>query len=293
MLTWPVAVVGWVTSIVQEAEASQKRINEFLEEEPEIQNSVNLPTKIQGKIDFKNVTFTYDDTNTTALKDVSFTLEKGKVLAILGKTGSGKSTIAELIARLYDINKGEILIDNKPIKDVNLTSLRNSIGFVTQEAFLFSDTIANNIKFGNVDAVTEVIQNAAKNAHIHNNIEDFSKSYDTFVGERGVTLSGGQKQRISIARAIIKEPEILIFDDCLSAVDTETEEIILNNLNAICKDKTTIIIGHRVSSAKNADLIIVLDDGKIIQKGTHNELFKQKGFYQNIYNQQLMEQSVQ
>ena len=293
MLTWPVAVVGWVTSIIQQAEASQKRINEFLNTQPEIQNFVEETVKIEGKIEFKNVTFTYDNTNTTALKNVSFILGKNKTLAILGKTGSGKSTIADLIARLYDIKQGEILIDDNPIKNINLESLRNSIGFVPQEAFLFSDTIDNNIKFGKNKSVEEIVITAAKNAHIHNNIEDLSKAYDTFVGERGVTLSGGQKQRISIARAIIKEPKILIFDDCLSAVDTETEEIILSNLNKVSKDKTTIIITHRVSSAKNADLIIVLDKGKIIQQGTHTQLFNQPGFYQNIYNQQLIEKIVE
>ena len=290
MLTWPVAVVGWVTSIVQEAEASQKRINEFLEVEPEVQNLVEEETTIEGKIEFRNVSFTYDDTNITALKNVSFSIAKGKTLAIIGSTGSGKSTIANLIARLYDVKAGLILVDNTPIKNINLNTLRNSIGFVPQEAFLFSDTIANNIKFGDENAIKEVIINAAKNAHIHDNIEQFTKSYDTFVGERGVTLSGGQKQRVSIARAIIKEPNILIFDDCLSAVDTETEEIILNNLNKISRDKTTIIISHRASSAKNADFIIALDEGSIIQKGTHDELLNQTGFYQNLYNQQLMEQ---
>jgi len=292
MLTWPVAVVGWVTSIVQQAEASQKRINEFLKVEPEVQNLIDNPTSIKGKIEFKNVSFTYDDTNITALKNISFSIEKGKTLAILGKTGSGKSTIANIIARLYDIKIGEVLIDNKHIKEINLTDLRENIGFVPQEAFLFSDTIKNNIKFGNENAVEDIITNAAKNAHIHHNVEEFSKSYDTFVGERGVTLSGGQKQRISIARALIKNPQILVFDDCLSAVDTETEEIILNNLNEVSKDKTTIIISHRVSSTKNADFIIVLDEGKIIQKGTFNELSNQKGFYQNLYNQQLTEQTL-
>lgn len=290
MLTWPVAVVGWVTSIIQEAEASQKRINEFLDVKPEVQNHVEEETSIEGKIEFKNVSFTYDDTNITALKNVSFSIAKGKTLAILGSTGSGKSTIANLIARLYDVKEGLILVDNIPIKNINLSSLRNAIGFVPQEAFLFSDTIANNIKFGDEKALNEIIIKAAKNAHIHDNIEQFNKSYDTFVGERGVTLSGGQKQRISIARAIIKEPNILIFDDCLSAVDTETEEIILNNLNKISRDKTTIIISHRASSAKNADYIIVLDEGSIIQKGIHDDLLNQPGFYQNLYNQQLMEQ---
>jgi len=292
MLTWPVAVVGWVTSIVQQAEASQKRINEFLKVEPEVQNFIDNPTTIKGKIEFKNVSFTYDDTNITALKNISFAIEKGKTLAILGKTGSGKSTIASIIARLYDVKHGEVLIDDKQIKTINLTSLRENIGFVPQEAFLFSDTIKNNIKFGNEEAKEEIIKNAAKNAHIHYNIEGFTKSYDTFIGERGVTLSGGQKQRISIARAIIKEPQILVFDDCLSAVDTETEEIILNNLNEVSKDKTTIIISHRVSSTKNADFIIVLDNGEIIQKGTYDELSNQKGFYQNLYNQQLTEQTL-
>ena len=291
MLTWPVAVVGWVTSIVQQAEASQKRINEFLKVEPEVQNFTDKPTTIRGKIEFKNVSFTYDDTNITALKNISFAIEKGKTLAVLGKTGSGKSTIASIIARLYDVEDGEVLIDDKQIKTINLTSLRENIGFVPQEAFLFSDTIKNNIKFGNEEAKEEIIKNAAKNAHIHYNIEGFTKSYDTFIGERGVTLSGGQKQRVSIARALIKEPQILVFDDCLSAVDTETEEIILNNLNEVSKDKTTIIISHRVSSTKNADFIIVLDEGEIVQKGTYDELSNQKGFYQNLYNQQFTEQT--
>jgi ATP-binding cassette subfamily B protein len=290
MLTWPVAVIGWVTSMVQQAEASQKRINEFLKVVPEVQNQADSASIIEGKIEFRNVSITYDDTNITALKNISFIIDKGKTLAILGKTGSGKSTIANLISRLYDIDNGEILIDNKPIKNINLTNLRNSIGFVPQEAFLFSDTIKNNIKFGDENAVNDIIKKAAKNAHIHDNIEEFTNSYNTLVGERGVTLSGGQKQRISIARAIIKEPQILIFDDCLSAVDTETEEIILNNLSSISKGKTTIIISHRVSSTKNADYIIVLDEGRIVQKGTHDELSNQVGFYQDLYNQQLTEQ---
>lgn len=290
MLTWPVAVVGWVTSIIQEAEASQKRINEFLQIEPEIQNPTNSHISIDGDIEFKNVSFIYDDTNIKALDTISFKLPNGGTLAILGKTGSGKSTIAYLIARLYDVTSGQLSIDGKPITEINLDDLRNSIGFVPQEAFLFSDTIKNNIKFGDENATDTTIENAAKNAHVHENIIQFSKGYETLVGERGVTLSGGQKQRVSIARAIIKNPQILIFDDCLSAVDTETEEIILNNLKKVSKDKTTIIISHRVSSAKNADHIIVLDKGKIIQQGNHDSLVNQKGFYQDLYNQQLIEQ---
>ena len=290
MLTWPVAVVGWVTSIIQEAEASQKRINEFLQIEPEIQNPTNIHISIDGNIEFKNVSFTYDDTNIKALDNISFKLPNGETLAILGKTGSGKSTIAYLIARLYDVTSGQLLIEGKLITEINLDDLRNNIGFVPQEAFLFSDTIKNNIKFGDENATDSVIENAAKNAHVHENIIQFSKGYETLVGERGVTLSGGQKQRVSIARAIIKNPQILIFDDCLSAVDTETEEIILNNLKKVSKDKTTIIISHRVSSAKNADHIIVLDKGKIIQQGNHDSLVNQEGFYQDLYNQQLTEQ---
>jgi len=292
MLTWPVAVVGWVTSIIQQAEASQKRINEFLEHEPEIKNNCKEPSYISGNIEFKNVSFTYEDTEITAANNISFKIEKGKTLAILGNTGSGKSTIISLIARLYDVNSGEILINDTNIENLNLDNLRQNIGFVPQEAFLFSDTIKNNIKFGNKDASDAKIEEAAKNAYIHHNIIDFNNGYDTFVGERGVTLSGGQKQRISIARAIIKDPEILIFDDCLSAVDTETEEIILNNLYRLSKNKTSIIVSHRISSVKNADSIIVLENGKILQQGTHNELVNIKGYYQELYEQQLLEKEI-
>jgi ATP-binding cassette subfamily B protein len=292
MLTWPVAVVGWVTSIIQEAEASQNRINEFLKIEPEITNTNNNKSVINGSIEFKNVTFTYDDTNITALKDISFKLEQGKTLAIIGNTGSGKSTIINLIARLYDVSNGEILIDGENIKSLNLNNLRQSIGFVPQEAFLFSDTIKNNIKFGDENATDEEIEKAAKDAYIYHNIIEFNKGFDTYIGERGVTLSGGQKQRVSIARAIIKDPRILIFDDCLSAVDTETEEIILNNLERISKNKTTLIISHRISSIKNADSIIVIENGSIIQKGTHNELVNKKGYYKELYEQQLLEKEL-
>jgi ATP-binding cassette subfamily B protein len=289
MLTWPVAVVGWVTSIVQQAEVSQQRINEFLNEDPSVKNYITEPTPIQGSIEFDNVSFTYGDTNITALKNISFKVNKGKTLAILGKTGSGKSTIAALIARMYDADEGEIRIDRRPIKKLNLNSLRESIGFVTQDAFLFSDTIRDNIKIGKENATDEEVEKAAEAAYILHNIEQFSNKFDTLVGERGVTLSGGQKQRISIARALIADPEILIFDDCLSAVDTETEEIILRNLENATKGKTAIIISHRASSVKNADQIIVLDDGKMIESGTHDDLINNNGYYQDIYNQQLEE----
>jgi ATP-binding cassette subfamily B multidrug efflux pump len=289
ILTWPVAVVGWVTSMVQQAEACQARINEFLQQVPEILNHNNSPTLLQGKVTFKNVTFTYDDTNITALKNISFTAKAGETVAILGKTGAGKSTIIELIARLYDTKQGAIFLDDTPIENSNLNDVRNQIGFVPQDPFLFSESIGNNIKFGKEDASKEEIIQAAKDAVVHQNIIDFPNGYQTILGERGVTLSGGQKQRVSIARSIIKNPKILIFDDCLSAVDTETEEQILTNLKKVSRDKTTFIISHRVSSAKNADKIIVLDTGKIIQQGTHNQLIAKEGYYKSLYEQQLLE----
>jgi len=289
MLTWPVAVVGWVTSIVQRAEASQKRINQFLQEEPNIISTVKEETPIKGKIEFKNVTFTYEDTNITALNNISFTINKGETVAILGKTGSGKSTILDLIARLYDIDSGQILIDDIPIKELNLQSLRKSIGAVPQDAFLFSDTIKNNIKFGKENSTDEEIIAVAKKAVVHENIMGFNKQYETVLGERGITLSGGQKQRVSIARALLKDPQIYLFDDCLSAVDTETEEEILNQLKKESKNKTTLIVSHRVSSAKNADKIIVLEDGKLMQEGTHEELNSVDGYYKELYMHQLSE----
>jgi ATP-binding cassette subfamily B multidrug efflux pump len=289
MLTWPVATIGWVTSIVQQAEASQKRINEFLKIEPEIKNNVNNHTEITGDIVFKDVSFTYDDTNIQALKNISFQIKEGETLAVLGKTGSGKSTILDLIGRLYDIDKGSITINSTEINNLNLNDLRDSIGYVPQDAFLFSDTIKTNIKFGKQDATDDDVIDAAKNAQVHKNIIKFNKSYETVLGERGITLSGGQKQRVSIARAIIKSPKILLLDDCLSAVDTETEEKILKNLSKISKGKTSIIVSHRVSSAKNANKIIVLDDGEIVQQGTHDTLIGIDGYYKHLYLKQLSE----
>jgi len=292
MLTWPVASLGWVSSMVQEAEASQKRINEFLKIQPDIQNNQSGKSIINGSIVFNNVNFTYEDTNIKALQNVSFSINKGQTLAILGKTGSGKSSIISLISRLYDLTDGEILMDGTEITQLNLFDLRNSIGIVPQDAFLFSDSIKNNIKFGKENATDEEVVEAAKKAVVHDNIINFNKQYDTILGERGITLSGGQKQRVSIARAIIKKPKILLLDDCLSAVDTETEETILNNLLEFCKDKTTIIVSHRVSSARNADKIIILDEGKIIEQGSHNQLINANGYYAALYLKQLSEKDL-
>lgn len=291
MLTWPVAVVGWVTSMVQRAAASQKRINEFLSITPQITSPTNEEIEIKGNIEFKNVSFTYADSGTKALNDVNFSVQKGQSLAITGRTGSGKSTIAQLIARLYDVSSGSITIDGIPIKEINLSSIRKKIGFVHQDVFLFSDTIANNIAFGaqvqNIDRST--IEKAAKQADILENIQDLTEGFDTKIGERGVTLSGGQKQRISIARALITDPQILILDDSLSAVDTKTEDHILDHLNEFMKDRTTIIISHRISSIKHCDQIIVLDEGKIVEQGSHNQILNNNGLYKLLHDQQLLE----
>lgn len=289
MLTWPVAIVGWLTSIVQRAEASQKRINEFLNQRSELENNAENSHLVKGKIEFKNVYFTYEDTKIEALKNLSFTINEGETVAIIGKTGSGKSTILDLVARLYDVSSGSVFIDDLPIKSIDLTDLRKSIGAVPQDAFLFSDTIKNNIKFGKFDATDEEIVATAKEAVVHDNIMGFSKQYETVLGERGITLSGGQKQRVSIARALMKNPEIYLFDDCLSAVDTETEEDILANLKKASSNKTTLIVSHRVSSAKNADKILVLENGKLLQQGTHEELNSTDGYYKELYRNQLSE----
>jgi ATP-binding cassette subfamily B protein len=290
MLVWPVASIGWVSSLVQEAEASQKRINEFLKEQPEIQNKGTITTPIEGKIIFENVNYTYDDTNIKALTDISFTINKGETIAILGKTGAGKSTILSLLARIHDVvGISKIKIDDKDLADYDLYHLRKSMSIVTQDPFLFSDTIKNNIKFGKEDATDEEILAAAKMAVVDGNIQLFTNKYETILGERGITLSGGQKQRISIARAIIKDAPILILDDCLSAVDTETEGKIITNFKTIFKGKTTIIVTHRAATAKNANKIIILDEGKIIQEGTHESLVNEDGFYKDLFIKQLSE----
>ena len=290
MLTWPVAVVGWVTSMVQRAAASQKRINEFLLIQPEITSNNESNSPISGDISFKNVSFTYADSGTEALHNINFDIKKGELLAITGRTGSGKTTIAQLITRLYDPTKGEVLINQTPINQLNLSSLRKSIGYVTQDVFLFSDTIANNIAFGaGTDHVSQQqIEDAAKKADIYENIIDLNEGFQTKIGERGVTLSGGQKQRISLARAIMTDPEILILDDSLSAVDTETEDNILTHLNSFMKGRTTIIISHRISTIKNADSIIVLNNGRIEEKGSHDKLIKNNKLYTLLHTQQLL-----
>ncbi|MFD2864403.1 ABC transporter ATP-binding protein [Mucilaginibacter antarcticus] len=289
-LTFPVMALGWVTSLIQRAAASQKRINEFLHQKPEIV-SPNVPKRIiNGLIEFNNVSFTYPDTGIQALKNVSFTAHPGQMVAIIGRTGSGKSTIANLLLRMYDTTGGQVLIDNDPVTSLNIEGYRAQIGFVPQEVFLFSDTIAHNIAFSADVLDMPLVEQAAKDAAVYNNIKELEKGFETLIGERGITLSGGQKQRVSIARALAKQPQILVFDDCLSAVDTRTEEEILQNLGRIMQGKTNIIIAHRISTIKNADKILVMDNGEIIEQGNHNYLMQHKGTYFELYEKQLLEE---
>jgi ATP-binding cassette, subfamily B, multidrug efflux pump len=292
LLTWPVAALGWTTSLVLRAAASQQRINEFLDIKTDIVSRKNLMKEIAGEIEFRNVRFVYPDSGIVALQTLSFHVAAGESLAILGTTGSGKSTVANLLCRMYDITGGEILIDRHDIRDYDLSNLRQQIGFVPQDVFLFSDTIGNNIGFGSLQLSQEQIEKAARDADVYENILGFEKGFETRIGERGVTLSGGQKQRVSIARAIVREPGILILDDSLSAVDTKTENTILNSLKAIMENRTSIIISHRVSSAKLADKILLMDDGKVIEQGTHESLMEAGGMYREMYERQLQAEEV-
>ncbi len=287
LLTWPIASIGWVTSLVQSADASMQRLDEFLKEEPEFSNGTHMPSSFEGCIEFKKVSFIYPNSGITALKDVSFTIEPGGSLGILGKTGAGKSTIAALMVRQYDPTEGSILVDGINIKDWDLSTLKSYLGWVPQEAFLFSDTIANNIAFGMDTMDIDAVKSGAKAAGVHENIIGFDKQYQTKVGERGITLSGGQKQRISIARALIKSPKVIVLDDCLSAVDTETEEQILSNLNEATENISSIIIAHRVSSVKHCQQIICLDQGIIVERGTSTELEAREGHYSDLIKMQL------
>ena len=286
MLTWPVATVGWVTSIVQQAEASQKRINEFLSEKNEIISLNQNDYKIKGELEFKRVSLKYPETNIEALSEIDFKINAGQSLGIIGSVGSGKSTVLELIVRNYDPDSGKILIDNKNLKDHNIEVIRRDIGYVPQTTFLFSDTIYNNINFGNINSKAEDIQYYSKIACIHDDIMSFPKKYASILGERGINLSGGQKQRLAIARALIKKPQILILDDSLSALDTETEHNVIKNLKKKIKDITKIIVSHRISTIEKCDLILVLNSGKVIEYGTHKKLCEINGYYKETYDKQ-------
>lgn len=286
MLTWPVAVVGWVSSIIQQAAASQERINDFLDEKPELDSGNKKALNHDFSIRFEGVSLTYPESNIEALKNLSFTLESGQTLGIIGSIGSGKTTLLDLIARIYDPNTGTIFIGDTPVQEFELQELRKMLAVVPQSPFLFSESINQNIRFGKPDATEAEIQSAAKAAVVHENIKDFKEGYNTLLGERGVTLSGGQIQRISIARALIKDAPILLFDDCLSAVDTDTEELILKHLKQMSQDKTTCIVSHRISSVIEADHIIVLENGRIIQSGDHQSLISSEGYYKELYLKQ-------
>lgn len=291
MLTWPVAVVGWITSIVQQAEASQKRINDFLTEQPEIVDGPGVPQKIEGNLSFKNVSLCYPETEIQALNNINLEISKGTTIGVIGNIGSGKSTFLDLISRLYDPSEGKIELDGKDLKEYRLEELRSFIGYVPQNAFLFSESIEDNIRFGAVDAKEDEIIAATKKAAVHKNIIEFKGGYKTLLGERGVTLSGGQIQRVSIARVLIKDPTILLLDDCLSAVDTDTEEEILKHLKSVSKDKTTLIVSHRISSIKHADQIIVFENGEIVQQGKHVDLIGVKGYYKELSEKQQTDNS--
>ncbi len=283
MLTWPVAVVGWITSIVQQAEASQKRINAFLKEQPEIESGKGIGKPIKGTLEFKNVSLTYPETGVKALDNLNLTVPSGSTLGIIGNIGSGKSTLLDTLMRLYDPSEGSIYLDGHNLKEFQLSELRNNIGYVPQNAFLFSESIEDNIRFGKPEATEEAIQTVAKKAAVHDNIFKFKEGYKTLLGERGVTLSGGQIQRVSIARALIKDPQILLLDDCLSAVDTDTEEEILSHLKSVTKNITTLIVSHRISSLKHADQIVVFENGKIVQQGQHADLIEVDGYYKDLF----------
>lgn len=293
LLTWPVASLGFTSSLIQRAAASQQRINEFLQTQPDIVSVNDDSFAFEHEITFKNVTYTYEGKTIPALNNVSFVVPKGKTLAILGSTGSGKTTIVQLLLRMMDVTNGQILIDGKELKDIDIRKFKTQVGYAPQDVFMFSDTIAHNISFGLASDTPELssrIQKAAKNAALTEAIDDFQQGFETVVGERGITLSGGQKQRVSIARALIKDPEVLILDDCLSAVDTKTESEILNNLKKVTLQKTAIIISHRVSSVKDADYIIVLDAGKIVEEGTHQSLLQNDIRYFELYQRQMTDE---
>jgi ATP-binding cassette subfamily B protein len=291
-LTWPVTALGWISSITQRAAASQRRINEFMLVKNDITSEKNIQQEIRGDIEFNGVSFTYPDSGIVALSSLDFKLNSGESLAIIGTTGSGKSTVANLLCRLYDPTEGKITIDEINLKDYHLGSIRSQIGYVPQDVFLFSDTIFNNIAFGSMEIPPEKVMQAARDADLYGNVMDFPDQFNTRVGERGITLSGGQKQRVSIARAIVRDPKILILDDSLSAVDTKTENTILKSMKLLMKDRTTIIISHRVSSAKLADKIIVLDDGVIVEQGTNESLLKSDGVYRSLYEKQLLAEEL-